>query len=191
MTEGSINISKWTWPPGSPSVLQSLPVTGIWLTYPTPYPKFLQPMSRAALLPDVLPYIILPFWLPGPFVYPLPTRSLGPGQSLGQRVLSPFPPFLSSHGPALWPCPLWILPDVHASGHALPYIYNKCSPSPHPGAVRPFPVYFFFPFRKLLRKTLNINLWPPHCTLTSTFPLHYCKPSTVLQANPNAQERCF
>jgi hypothetical protein len=61
------NISKWTWPPGFPSIPQSLPITGYWLTYPAPYPKHLSPgRGWAALPPASLPYIIQPFWLPAP-----------------------------------------------------------------------------------------------------------------------------
>lgn len=44
-------------------------------------------------------------------------------------------PLLSPlHNLLTWPssvcsCTCWILPDVHASGHAFPFIYNKLSPT--------------------------------------------------------------
>jgi hypothetical protein len=44
------NITKQTWPPGPPSILQFTPVIGSsCLAYPAPYPKLLQPRGWAAL----------------------------------------------------------------------------------------------------------------------------------------------
>lgn len=39
-------------------------------------------------------------------------------------------------------CPLWALPEVSASGSALPHIYNKLSPPLYLGTVMSFPFYF-------------------------------------------------
>jgi hypothetical protein len=70
-----INISRWTWLPGSPSIPQSLPDTASgWHT----------------LAPVALLYITQPFWLPAPFIY------LPPSWLLGLALLS----YFSSHGPA-------------------------------------------------------------------------------------------
>lgn len=61
------NIPKRTWPPGSPSILQSLPATGpSWLAYSASYSKFLQPRSWAAL-----PYMIQYFGYVVTLVYSL------------------------------------------------------------------------------------------------------------------------
>lgn len=79
----------------------------------TPYPEISSPGARATLF-----YIIQPFWLPFLFV-PL---------SLLVLHLVPFSP-LPTQSPLLtWPslarsCLLWTLPDVLASGSALPHIY--------------------------------------------------------------------
>lgn len=61
------NIPKRTWPPGSPSILQSLPATGpSWLAYSASYSKFLQPRSWVAL-----PYMIQYFGYLVTLVYSL------------------------------------------------------------------------------------------------------------------------
>lgn len=74
-------------------------------------------------------HIIQPFCIPGPFVYHL------------LSCLSLFP---SPHK-----CQLRLLPVVPNSGCALPFIYNKHSPSPHLGAVMSFPFVPFFHSRSL------------------------------------------
>lgn len=60
---------------------------------------------------------------------------------------SPFPIWSS----LVWSYPLWTLPDIPASGYALPRIYNKLSPPLHLGTVMSFPfLFFFFCFPSLL-----------------------------------------
>lgn len=76
------NITKWTWLPGSPRIPQSSPVTGsFWLTLPASYPKLLQPRAWATLLPDALPYIIQPFWVPFSSTLYTPDSPLSPPSS--------------------------------------------------------------------------------------------------------------
>lgn len=180
MSEVSINISKWTWPPGAPSVLQFLPVTG--------YGWHIQPLS---LLPDALPYIIQLFWLPGPFVYPLPIRSLGPGHFYWSACPLSFSSIsLITWSSSVWPCPLWILPDVHASGYAFPHIYNFLLHHTQEESGPFFCISFFHSKSNWERHLRSISdLHPAPWLLPS--PLYFYKPSTALQANPIAQERCF
>lgn len=102
-----LNIATGTWPPGSPSIPQSLPVPEpSWQAHPAPYPKLLQPSGQEFFL-QLLPYVIQPFWLP---------TSLGP-PLLGiwfPSISSPCPP-QEAQGPAhsglshTSPCPcLWL-----------------------------------------------------------------------------------
>lgn len=76
-----------TWPPGSPGILQSLPVTGSSrMSESHLYPKLLPPRDRAALSLDVLPCTIQPFWF-NPF-------------SSGSPAVAAGFPFVSSASPS-------------------------------------------------------------------------------------------
>ena len=100
------------WLPGSPSIPQSLPVTGFsWLAYPAPYPELIQPRGWTAL-----PYLIYPFWLPGPFCllswasWLLHLVPLAPLSLVSMPL--PHPHMTQGHVH-------WTLPDVPASDCAL------------------------------------------------------------------------
>jgi hypothetical protein len=134
------------WPPGSASILQSLPVdTGY--SWHIPPPSILNSLAQGlpALPLEVLPYITQTFWLPS-------LLDLWPPSCCTWFPCLPL--LLSPHDPAVWSCLLWNLPDVSASGYALPHIYNKLVPPPFLGAVMSFPFlsfWFLFSFNSLMR----------------------------------------
>lgn len=130
-----LNISKQTWPLGSPRILQSLPyllqgMAGI----PCPLPQTLQPRGWVAPPPEALPYIIQPFWILTLFItFALLAATPGPPPP-------PHFPYLPGSGPR----PSWTLPDVFASVCSLPFIYRRLSPSLYLGTDMSFLFISFF-----------------------------------------------
>lgn len=109
-----------TWPPGSPGILLSLPVTGSSrMSESHLYPKLLPPRDRAALPLDVLPCTIQPFGF-NPF------SSGSPAVAAGFPFVSSASP--SSHALGWWS--RWTPPDVPASSYASPHTYLKASSPP-------------------------------------------------------------
>jgi len=110
----------------------------VWLAYPTPYPKLLQPREKswAALPPAALPYIkIQIFWYPVLFwaswlLYP-------------PLLPCPTPTLLSSHGSGA--CPLW----------TFPLNYNKLPPTPFLGHTHVLS-FFFLCFHSVTRIRNNV-----------------------------------
>lgn len=126
------NITKQTWPPGSPYNPQSLTVTGSsQLTYPLARTLVLRGLGCFSLYnPNIL--VICPlsvFGLPGCCTcFPL-----------SLPLMLPFPPSPSpspaQSGQVHSRCP--------ASGYALPHICNKLPPPPDLQEVISFSFYFF------------------------------------------------
>lgn len=133
------------WLPGSPSIPQSLPVTGhSWLAYPALYPEFSNPGAGIPFPQLLFPYIIQTFGPRGPFGLLAPGSLPHPISSrLGSR-----------------PCSLWTLPD--ASGCFLLYIYYKPSPLPQLGAVTSsFLSLSLSLFHSVLSQDLHQFCWRP------------------------------
>ena len=123
-----MNTLERTWWLGSPSIRQSLSVTGYGchILPPTlnwaglPFPQWLFPMSPAILV----------------------TRPFYPFCPCGRcTCVSPQLSCLSPHRLLLTgSCPLWTLPDVPASGRALCFIHTKPPPPLYLGTV----MFFYF-----------------------------------------------
>ena len=121
------NRAQRTLQPGSPSIPKSLPSTrGLaGISWP-----------RAVLPPWALPYIIQTFWF----------SSVPEASPMQHLFPSPLPFLLLL---PTWPSSLWALTDVpvSASGYALPFTYNKLSPSAYLGAIISFPFLFISCFQ--------------------------------------------
>ena len=129
-----LNISKPTWPSGSPSIPQSLPVT-VYGCLPCPLPWTLQPKGLGC---SSLCNLAILASQHCPYLWPL-------GCGIWFPSLLPLLPHmaqLSLVRSTLF-CQMCLLLDI------LSYTYNKLSPLIYLGAVMSFLLYFFLKFMPL------------------------------------------
>ena len=120
------NISKWTWPLGSPSIPHPYLLQGI-VGIPCPLPRTLQPRGSATISPEALPYIIQTFLGTCPFLYLWPLGCCS---------------WFSSPPP--WPYPSGLSQLCLPLAMLSLFIYNKLSSPSYLGAIMSFPVLFLF-----------------------------------------------